>query len=75
MATFEYCLVPLPGIQEVISCINEQDSSRTHHLFPYTTLPTIRLQIQPHYAALDFAAKLAKHNISGHNKFCGGHEP
>ncbi|KAG6809713.1 hypothetical protein H0H92_015034 [Tricholoma furcatifolium] len=72
--TFEYCLVPLPGMYGAITRVNEQGSSRTSHDFPYTTLPTIRLQLQPHYAALDFAKKMTAHNIFGPHRFCGGHE-
>ncbi|KAG6822670.1 hypothetical protein H0H92_012978, partial [Tricholoma furcatifolium] len=72
--TFEYCLVPLPGMHGVIARVNEQGSSRTSHVFPYTTLPTIHLQLQPHYAALDFANKIEAHEIDGPNRFCGGHE-
>ncbi|KAG6824618.1 hypothetical protein H0H92_006323 [Tricholoma furcatifolium] len=72
--TFEYCLVPLPGMHGVITRVNEQGSSRTSHDFPYTTLLTIRLQLQPHYVALDFANKMMAHNLRGPNRFCGGHE-
>ncbi|KAG6807527.1 hypothetical protein H0H92_007169, partial [Tricholoma furcatifolium] len=73
--TFEYCLVPLPGMQDPIIRVDERDSSRTRYSFSYTTMPTIHLQLLPHYAALDFAQKLQKHNIAGPNRSCGGHGP
>lgn len=43
--------------------ITRRDSSSEvqKHLFPYTTLPVLRLHVQPHYALIDLYQKILRH--------------
>ncbi|KAG6825984.1 hypothetical protein H0H93_016916, partial [Arthromyces matolae] len=62
--TFEYRLVPLPGIsRSTIFRVDDSapSGSQSHH-FPYTTMPILRLPIRPHFAIMDFAHKYIKCN-------------
>ncbi|KAG6849379.1 hypothetical protein H0H93_008933 [Arthromyces matolae] len=61
--TFEYRLVPLPGMTR--DPIFRADESSPHHFqshhFPYITMPILRLPIRPHFAIMDFAHKYTKY--------------
>ncbi|KAG6834802.1 hypothetical protein H0H93_007304 [Arthromyces matolae] len=61
--TFEYRLVPLPGMsRNPIFRADDSALSRSEsHHFPYTTMPVLRLPIQPHFALMDFAHKFTMH--------------
>ncbi|KAG6810399.1 hypothetical protein H0H93_015003 [Arthromyces matolae] len=61
--TFEYRLVPLPGMSRnpIFRADDSAPSRSESHHFPYTTMPVLRLPIQPHFAVMDFAHKSLKH--------------
>ncbi|KAG6818390.1 hypothetical protein H0H93_005314 [Arthromyces matolae] len=61
--TFEYRLVPLPGISRnpIVRADDSAPSGSQSHHFPYTTMPVLRLPIRPHLAVMDFAHKFLKH--------------
>ncbi|KAG6899049.1 hypothetical protein C0995_007336, partial [Termitomyces sp. Mi166 len=67
MNGFDYVLVPLPGMTRTITRLVKQGSSSDvlpqEHSFPYTTLPVLHLQVQPHYVAFDLFRKIMKHEV------------
>ncbi|KAG6877015.1 hypothetical protein C0993_011053 [Termitomyces sp. T159_Od127] len=67
MDVFDYAFVPLPGMSGIITRLVEQDSLPDalpqEHTFPYTTLPVLHLQVQPHYVVFDLCRKILKHEL------------
>ncbi|KAG6882364.1 hypothetical protein C0993_010903, partial [Termitomyces sp. T159_Od127] len=67
MNVFDYAFVPLPGLTGVITRLVEKDSLPDalpqEHTFPYTTLPVLHLQVQPHYVVFDWCRKILKHEL------------
>ncbi|KAG6906241.1 hypothetical protein DXG01_014981 [Tephrocybe rancida] len=57
MDLFEYVLVPLPGMD----CPITRLAPPQEHLYPYTTMPILRLRVQPHYVVFNTVAKLRKY--------------
>ncbi|KAG6918068.1 hypothetical protein DXG01_016725 [Tephrocybe rancida] len=56
MDLFEYVFVPLPGLDRPITRL----APLQEHHFPYTTMPILRLRVQPHYVVFDIARKLRR---------------
>ncbi|KAG5350077.1 hypothetical protein C0989_000325 [Termitomyces sp. Mn162] len=57
---FDYVFVPLPGMENTINRF-EGDNLSQEHVFPYTTLPVLRLHVQPHYVLIDLYQEIRKH--------------
>ncbi|KAG6907153.1 hypothetical protein DXG01_010330 [Tephrocybe rancida] len=57
MDLFEYVLVPLPGMD----CPITRLAPPQEHIYPYTTMPILRLCVQPHYVVFNTVTKLRKY--------------
>ncbi|KAG6886425.1 hypothetical protein C0995_007929 [Termitomyces sp. Mi166 len=80
MNGFDYVFVPLPGMARTITHLVKQDPLLDvlpqEHSFPYTTLPVLHLQVQPHYVVFDLFRKIMKHEVLVNDIRCEkGYEP
>ncbi|KAG5727345.1 hypothetical protein E4T56_gene12117 [Termitomyces sp. T112] len=55
----DYVFVPLPGMESIINRLD--GNVPREHIVPYTTLPVLRLHVQPHYVLVDLYQKIKKY--------------
>ncbi|KAG6848110.1 hypothetical protein H0H93_003303 [Arthromyces matolae] len=60
---FDYVFVPLPGLDTslIIERLDATSTTLEEHHFPYTSMPILRLQVQPQYVVFDLYRKILKH--------------